>query len=358
MLKSGIPRFIIFALPGLGDIVNFLPTLESLFKAYPLGRFDVLVMFRSTYEIMKAYPQINEVIFADFMNMSKIESALFALKLRRKHYDISIMSYPANRIEYNILSFLVGAKIRIAHKYKHFTYVNLPFLNNRLIEQTEALHNVQENMRLLVPLGLNPKDPEHLVFPLKEEDEEFANRFIREAGIETRYPIFGIHAFSTTFKNMHRKCWDAENFAKLIDNLAENYNSAAFLLFGSRIDETANNYIMEHTKHKPILATNLPITKTAAIIKKCNLFITNDSGLMHIASAMRVKTVALFGPTNPAWLHPWGTDYKIVRVDLPCSPCFYYSQKPLNCKRKEKDYLCMKAITVEMVANACTELLG
>ena len=118
-----------------------------------------------------------------------------------------------------------------------------------------------------------------------------------------------------------------------------------------------NNYIYNHTSHKPLLVSNLSILQVAAIIKRCKIFITNDSGLMHIASAVDTPTIAIFGPTNPLWVHPWGVKHKIVSLGLSCSPCFFYSQHPLTCKRKENDYLCITGITTEMVLQATKDLL-
>ncbi|MGB9561424.1 MAG: glycosyltransferase family 9 protein, partial [bacterium] len=289
--------------------------------------------------------------------MSKIQSAIFALKLRRKRYDVSITSYPANRIEYNILSFLVGAKMRIAHRYRHYRYINLPFLNTHTIDQTERLHNVEENLRLLEPLGILYELPERLVFPLHKEEIEWAKEYFISSGLDKNSPIFGFHAFSTTFKNMHRKCWPKENFVELIDKLSLRFQDAGFILFGSKIDEEVNRFIAENTKAKVWIFDNFPIMKTAALIKQCDLFVTNDSGLMHLAAAMGRKTVSLFGPTNPEHLHPWGNKHKIIRAELPCSPCFFYSQKPLQCKLKDNQYLCMKSISVESVLSACVELI-
>lgn len=352
-----VRKFIVFALPGLGDVINFLPAFERLVNAFPEGVFDVLVMFRSTEEIFRAYDRVNEVIFADFMRMSKIQAALFAFGLRKRRYDVSITSYPANRLEYNILSYLVGAKIRIAHRYPHFRFLNLPFLNTHLIDRADDLHNVEENLRLLIPLKIQYEIPRHLVFPLKEGDILFADQYFSSLGLDKFSPIFGFHTFSTTFKNMHKKCWPKEKFVELIDMLGERFKTGAFLLFGSKIDEATNRFIADHTKVRVFILDNFPILKTASLVKKCDIFVTNDSGLMHLAAAMNVKTVALFGPTNPKWLYPWGNKHIIVRVDLPCSPCFYFSQRPLQCKLKTEKYLCMRSIEVSTVFDACVKLL-
>jgi heptosyltransferase-2 len=120
-----------------------------------------------------------------------------------------------------------------------------------------------------------------------------------------------------------------------------------------------NRFIQSQTQNASgvSLISDKPLRETIAIIGSCDAFVSNDSGLMHVAAAMKVPTVALLGPTNPAFIHPWKTSFKIVRSGIECSPCFYYSPKPLTCPR-HIDYRCMAQISVDMVQKALTELLA
>jgi heptosyltransferase-2 len=93
-------------------------------------------------------------------------------------------------------------------------------------------------------------------------------------------------------------------------------------------------------------------------MNRCNVFVTNDSSLMHVASALQLKVVAIIGLTNTNYIHPWKTDHKIVSLNLECSPCFYYSPKPLTCSRTDVKFKCIKKISVEMVMDSVEELLA
>ena len=84
-------------------------------------------------------------------------------------------------------------------------------------------------------------------------------------------------------------------------------------------------------------------------MKRCNVFVSNDSSLMHVASALQLNVVAILGPTNPNYIHPWQTEHKIVRLNLDCSPCFIYSPQPLICYRDDVKFKCIKELTVDMV---------
>jgi heptosyltransferase-2 len=79
---------------------------------------------------------------------------------------------------------------------------------------------------------------------------------------------------------------------------------------------------------------------------------------MHVASAMKIKVVAVIGPTNPHYIHPWKTEYRIITLKLDCAPCFFYSPRPLICTRTDIKFKCIRELTVEMVLEPITELLN
>ncbi|MCK4965789.1 glycosyltransferase family 9 protein, partial [bacterium] len=96
---------------------------------------------------------------------------------------------------------------------------------------------------------------------------------------------------------------------------------------------------------------------TIRIMKRCRIFITNDSALMHIAAALNLNTIALFGPTHEEWVHPWKTTYKIARSGFDCDACFYYSPRPLTCKFKDNPFACIRSLTVDDVLKNTDDFL-
>ncbi len=130
-----------------------------------------------------------------------------------------------------------------------------------------------------------------------------------------------------------------------------------FFLFGTDEEKQENEFISKNAKYgNVILIQNKPIRMVASIIKQMNAFVSNDSGLMHLAAAVGIPVVAIFGPTNPVWVRPWKVKHKIVRIELPCSPCFYYSPKPLKCVAG-LDFKCLKDIDVSMVKEALIQVM-
>ena len=122
-------KILILALSGIGDALMFTPALKLLQQSNPTAQIDALVMFKGTKEIYENNPNFNKVIHFDFLKEGAINSLKFILGLRNK-YDATINVYPSNRKEYNIISFLIGAKQRAAVDYLRMNTQNLSWLNN------------------------------------------------------------------------------------------------------------------------------------------------------------------------------------------------------------------------------------
>jgi heptosyltransferase II len=134
---------------------------------------------------------------------------------------------------------------------------------------------------------------------------------------------------------------------------------ACILLFGGPDDLEANTVILDKAKGYVTMVETKSILDSISVMKRLNLFVSNDSSLMHVAGALKLPTVAIFGPTNETYVHPWRTRYTIVHTGIECRPCFVYSPKPLTCYRTDPNehYLCIRAIEVNTVFGAVKELL-
>jgi heptosyltransferase-2 len=139
--------------------------------------------------------------------------------------------------------------------------------------------------------------------------------------------------------------------------LGEAHPGARFLIFSGPSDEAVNQYIMQHVSERVLLVREPNLRHALAVLHYCRVFISNDSAMMHLAAAENVPVVALFGPTDWRRLHPWISRHVIVRKDLPCMPCFYYSSRPLRCAAN-LDYACMRDISVDEVFGAVQNLLA
>ena len=140
-------KILIVALSGIGDALMFTPALKLLRAQLPDAQIDVLVMIKGAQDILINNPNINNVYHFDFLQEGIIKSLKYILSIRGK-YDASINVYPSNRKEYNIISYLVGARNRMAVKYLRKDFSNLGFLNSMRITENDSVHNVQTNIKL------------------------------------------------------------------------------------------------------------------------------------------------------------------------------------------------------------------
>jgi len=342
---------------GIGDTLLLTPALRLLRKKLVNSKITLISMFKTTYEVIRNIPYVNEIIFFPFFEKGRWESLKFVIGLRKK-FDVSINFYPSNRIHYNIIAFLVGAEMRIGHRYIKHNIRSLNFLKNKTIKEDPEKHAVIENLDLLKFLDIEHKTEDtdtSLYYKIEDDEMKQSLDFLKEMGLEKK-KLIGFHPGSSVYKNHIKKRWPVKKFAQLAENLLREVENSAILLFGGGEDRDAKEGIKNLVKRGVYDISMKNIRETAAIMAHCKVFVTNDSGLMHLAAALSIRTVALFGPTNPRWVGPWGVENKIITLGLPCSPCFYYSPKPMDCKAK-LDYKCMRDIPVEDVLKATLEFL-
>src|ERR1700733_7193369 len=307
-------KILLLAFPGIGDALLATPMIELLRRAKPDAEIHAFVMFSSTREMYEADPFIDKVHHFDFLNRSKPDAIKFVRTLRRERFDISINIYPQNRREYNAIAFMVRAKKRLAIRYRRRDAQNLSWLNTDTILEDDTLHCVEENVRLLSVLGIQHDLTESslpkLRMNLGETLEGFADKWMSEHSFTGDELLIGFHAGTALFKNHIRRRWEPEKFAELAIRLSKEL-SAKVLLFGGPDDLDANEIILKKAAGYIIPVESKSILDSAAVMQRLKLFVSNDSALMHIAGALELNTVAIFGPTNETYVHPWKTRYKI-----------------------------------------------
>ena len=189
-------------------------------------------------------------------------------------------------------------------------------------------------MKPIKALGIDATSCKKEIY-IPETDQHYAQKVLEEMGNNSK--IVAIHPCSSR----KHKNWPKENYIKLI-NLLKNCD---IFLLGAKKDRESIQDIMLNTNGNIHPFIDMSLLKVAALIKKSNLFIGGDSGLMHIADAVNTPIVALFGPSNPAVSGPLSKDAIIIKKEVPCSPC--RQNKPCH-----KTVRCMELIELEDVFKA------
>jgi heptosyltransferase-2 len=346
-------RILVTPLVGMGDMIMTTPALRLLKEAHPDWHVTVMTFSGASRDLLEQNPHIDRLDFYPLTEVGALRGVFHILRKYGRKYTTCINFYPSNRKDYNIFALLSLAPRRIGHAYLHMNFSQLNWLKTDTITEDPGAHCVEENVRLLSLLGLSVDL--HQIPPMEIflTPEELAGGKAFRDGLNSRR-VVGIHAGTSTFKGHGRRRWPAERFSELIDR----FPRVHFLLFGTREEAEVNEAIraaVQDPSHVTVVE-NRPIREVAAIIGAADAFVSNDSGLMHLAAAMRRPVLAILGPTNPAYIRPWGVSHEVLRIGLPCSPCFYYSPRPLQC-RLNNSFKCLRDISVEMAEAGLKKLL-
>lgn len=337
------------------------PMIKLLKERIPDAKIVVLVTLTGSKEILEICPFVDEVISVDGRMFHKVIDKLKVILYLRKHkFDVCITAFPANDIRYNILTWLIAAKCKIGHSYPTKRLRTLPFLQDIKIPMSKSRHDIMQNLDLLKPLGISVDNNDNIEMKIwvSDDDIDKGRRFLYEHKIFSDDIVIGMHPGSSFKRKMIYKRWPKEKFAALGEKITEEYPKAKILLFIGPEEEELKRDIAIMMKKKPIVVSHMSMREVSLIIKRCSLFICNDSGLMHVACAMKVPTVAIFGPTDPVATAPLGDGHIVVKSDLPCQPCWpieLYGNRP-ECKRNPP-YSCLIDLPVEKVFEAARKLL-
>jgi ADP-heptose:LPS heptosyltransferase len=165
--------------------------------------------------------------------------------------------------------------------------------------------------------------------------------------------FIGVHASG----GREIKQWHLDRFAAVATALGREYD-AAVVLTGTRADAPVVQAVRAAIPPEiPVIDAcgDLELLTLAAVLERCALFVTGDTGPMHLAAAIDTPTVAIFGPSDPVRYHPLTDLHRVVRIDLPCSPCNRIRLPPERCRGHVPD--CLDGVTVERVLAAARELL-
>jgi ADP-heptose:LPS heptosyltransferase len=346
-------KIIITPLIGLGDVLMTTPALDLLKTNIPDVSITYFTMNKGSHDVLKGNPSIDRLVYAPMLGPHKFAALLQILRDYVGRYDVSINFYPSNRVHYNLFSLLTLAPKRIGHRYLRMNFSQLNWLKTHTVVENDTMHCVEENVALLPLVGINPAGISAGPLRLYLSDQEIAEGKAFRDHL-TRKPLCGIHAGTSILKNQAARRWPKERFAEL----AATFPHLHFALFGTSEEEEVNQHIAAASgaADRITIVNDKTIRQAASIIRACDFFVSNDSGLMHLAAAVGTPVIAIIGPTNPAYIYPWGVEHKIITSPTRCRHCYHYSPKPLACT-SAIPFECLAGITVPMVADAVQEYL-
>ena len=343
-----VKSILLIRLDNLGDVLLTTPAVRSLRQRFPHARITMVVK-EWALEAVKNNPHIDHIIiFNPFWTIPKGErtktagvAGIYRLvrRLRRERFDLAIDFKGDFR---NILiAYLLGAKRRISYGIR-----GGGFLLTDIVPYQQGIHEIDKNLRLLVPLGIN-SDGSHMELYLNSGDVTKAEQIIGQEGIDLRRRTLALHHGGAS----HYKRWGMEKFIILARRLTkDNYTNV--LIFGGPYE--GKPFRSGEKPEKGIfLMPDMTICQMAAAFQRCDLLVCNDSGPMHVGIAVGTPTVAIFGPTFANRFGPKHLNKnKVVRSSLPCSPC-WHPDTSIGCREVN----CLKGVAVDEVMAAIEELV-
>jgi heptosyltransferase-2 len=251
-----------------------------------------------------------------------------AKALREKGFDLAVLFQ--NAFDAALIVFLAGIPIRAGYN----TDARGPLLTSKVILDKAVLKKHQScyYMEMLKALGMDIVD-DNPVIEVSDEARKRATEILDSLNIQNSELLIGINP-GAYFGSAKR--WLPERYALLSDMINKDFGGK-ILLFGSGEEKAISEMIRCVAKSDVVdLVGKTSLLETMALIEKCSLFITNDSGLMHLAAALKIPLIAIFGSTDPFTTSPLGNSSIIVRKEVSCSPCL---------KREcPTDHQCMRLI--------------
>jgi len=345
-------KILFYCLSGFGDCIMMSPAIRALKDSFPNQKICIFTMNRQVNEFYSNSKFIDKRYFFNYKNSSLLKFLVYLFFLRKQKAKITIMGFPANRIHYMFVSLLVGGKKRLGHKYLLCNISSMNFLYTQKVIQEKTRHNVEENLELIKLLNPSLKTDRYnyLSLDLKKKNLHFSKEYLKKNYSVEKF--IGIHAGCSAYKNHKNRRWPRENFRDLVKYFSR--KGYQIILFGDRSEFVLNKYLIKDTSG--ILFFDDSILNTAAVIKQLDLFISNDSGLMHLATACDIFVLAIIGPTKKEKIAPFSSKSVILENLNYCRGCFEYSKNELKCK-KYGDFRCIRQIKVEKVIQEVEKLL-
>jgi heptosyltransferase-2 len=333
--KTKIRRILIRPSNWVGDVVMNIPTIEAVRENFPGSTISVVAR-PWVSPLLENHPAVDQVlpIRKGSHHLSRVSEIIrVAGQIRRKEFDLAILLQ--NAFEAALLIYLAGINFRVGYNTDWRGFL----LSHAVIRDHEVLglHQVEYYLYILRAMGWDAKSTDPRVF-VADSDKKAIQSVLAAAGVGPDRILIGLSPGAVFGP---AKQWPAERFAAIGDWAAQRWGAKAVVM-GSKGDQDICTEVNSLMKHGSLnLCARTTLGEVMALIERCQYFVTNDSGLMHIGAALHVPMVAVFGSTDPVATGPRSRNARIVRHSVDCGPCL----KP-ECP---SDHRCMLSIEPDEV---------
>jgi ADP-heptose:LPS heptosyltransferase len=348
-------NILLILLAPIGDTLFATPAIRALRRAYPSARISAVV-WRRNRAVLDNNPDVDRLIVFT-------PGLAFFRRLRRQHFDLSVHFAPFH----DYFGLLARIPRRLALPVPWLFWL-LPHRNRRW----RRLHARDHYLDVLRPLGIVAEE-KGLVLKVSGRQEAFAERYLLDHGHQPGELLVGIHAGGSGFKGAKR--WSPQSFAWVAREVlgqgrppacgaaasprgpAENVR---LVFFGGPADGQLARAVVQAGVPDGYVDTcgQVSLSETIGLLSRLDLFVGNDSGPLHLAAALGVPVVGLYGPTNVMNFHPIGPRVRAVFGSVPCPANYGFIGTRPVWSRRQCEGECLASIDPEHVLAAARDLLA
>lgn len=337
-----VNNILIRSVNWIGDAVMTLPAIGTIRDYFPSARISVLAN-PLVSNVFAHHPWVDSVITFDEKRAHNGFAGRLRLagELRKQSFDLAIIL--PNSLNAALVPWLAGIPVRVGKTGDGRTLL----LTHRFprSRQPAGVHQSQNYRALLEYFGITGSINPQLLVTTGDEDAAIAAR-LAENGITPGDFVLGINP-GATYGSAKR--WYPDRFAAVARALTEKWGAKGVITGGPGETAIAADIERELAGNCLNMTGRTSVRELMSLVKRCNFYITNDSGPMHLAAAFGVPLVAIFGSTDHSTTYPLSENAVVVREAVNCAPCM---------KREcPTDHICMKAVMPETVIEAALDLL-
>lgn len=316
MVNLPTPRILFIRLSAVGDVINTLPALEALRRGLPDAHIGFVVEDRA-HELIANHPSVDRVHLFRRRRWARWlhqpihwaqlarEAAAFTAEIRRERYEVAL-DFQGN-LKGALHALLSGASRRIGFARGHCREANYFFNNEHVDPGPEKINRVQKFLTLAAALGVAIQGADYRL-PESRESRRRVDEFLLARGIRSHVTI---HPGTSDFGKLKR--WKPERFAALAERIGVEYPHRPVITWGPGERALAEEIVAGSHGHAVLAMETRTILDLAELIRSARLFVGCDSGPLHLSSAVRTPSVALFGPKDPRTYGPYNPFHRVIR---------------------------------------------
>lgn len=345
-MKNFPAKIVIMRTDRIGEVLLSTVLIDGIKKLYPRAKISFVTSMYSK-DILSGRDDIAEIIIADIRKNSNwlLQAVKLAVVFKKRRFDYSIV-LNANKI-LHLATFLAGIPVRIGYNRKWSVFLNKTIEDER---EKGRKHEAEYAMDFARLLGLKNFEQPSPRLVCANASREKVKELLFKKGADLSQKLIVIHPASSN----PAKMWEKTRYAELIKKL-KSHSKWEIIVVGTREERSLAEEIIRAADENGFnVCGELNLKELAALLKRANVFVGNDSGPMHMAAALDVPVIAIFGRNIPGvgpkrW-GPYGKIHKVFHMDVGCRKC-YDRECPFG-------YKCLSAVTVDEVFAAVCQSVG